>query len=349
MISCSGGNMFTVPYSCRKNLSRNLLLLLVITSMLFAGCGDGNSKNELDISDDLIDESAIFENSSDFVYDNSQNLVKGKNTSNTYMIGLLKEKIATEPENTTLLNNIGFEMYKARRFEEALAYFNKALELDPEMGACHNNMGLIYFQQGLREKAAEAFQKCIDVDPDFVQAYSSLGLINFRLGRMTEAKTALSKALELNLKQTSELTEKMTVLKDKVVTDEDTKTLQSMEQELATKRSNDSISHNNLGLIYYQEQNFDKAEEHFIKALEADTKISVCLYNLGMIAMQKKNLTRARDYFRKYLAIYPDQINARAKLQEIEVALMNMAGSGEHPNTPAPAPAPMGLRVPDSQ
>jgi len=325
------------PY--RRESILLLIMTLLLTLCLATGCDGDSKKQELDISDDLIDEASIFENSSDFVYDNSQNLVKG--SSDRDMIGLLKQKISKDPKNTTLLNNLGFEMYKARKFEEAITYFDKALKIDPQMGACYNNMGLVYFQQGLKEKAVEAFQKCIQVDPEFVQAYSSLGLINFRLGLFSEAKKSLSRALELNKIQTKALVENIDALKDKVVSEEDAKNLQAMEQELVTKRSNDAISHNNLGLIYYQEQNFDSAEEHFTAALEADTKISVCLYNLGMIAMQKKSWTKARDYFSKYLAIYPDQINAKAKLHEAEVMLLNESG-------PQPV-KPAGLNLPDPQ
>lgn len=76
----------------------------------------------------------------------------------------------------------------------------------------------------------------------------------------------------------------------------------SKAKELAQKIEPESMRHNMLGVLFYQENELDKALEHFQKALKLDPTNDDVLFNLSKVLFEKKNffeswryLTRIKD------------------------------------------------------
>jgi tetratricopeptide (TPR) repeat protein len=306
-----------------KTLFKKTLLLLFITLFILSAGGCKKEKNaDLEISDEFLDETQVFSNNSDFVYDNSKKIVGPDGVKDTSQdtVSILFNQLKRDPENPLLLNNIAFELYKAGKFDQALDYYYKALKNDPKMGTCYNNIALVYFQREETDKAIEMFKKCIEVEPEFVQAYSSLGLIYHRKKRPDEAKKYLDSALELNSKQISKVQEVINKGNHSAAA------LTELKKELAALLSNKAIAHNNLGLINYEEKNYKAASMHFQQALKLDSGIAVALYNLGMIALSEKNYAEAISLFERYLKLNPKQTNAIDKLNQAR-SLLNQQNS----------------------
>jgi len=57
------------------------------------------------------------------------------------------------------LNRRGEELFRAKRFEEALQYFGKAIELDPALSKAYHNRGEAYSKLGRADEARADFQK----------------------------------------------------------------------------------------------------------------------------------------------------------------------------------------------
>lgn len=282
----------------------------MITALLISGCGK-EKNTDLEISDEFLDENQVFSNNSDFVYDNSKKVIgpDGYRESSKFIEALLIQ-LKRDPQNPLLFNNIAFEYYKARNFEKALTYYKKALAINPKMGTCYNNMALVYFQQNKMDMAIEMFKKCIEVNPTFVQAYSSLGLIYHRQGETKKAKVNLNKALTLN-------NEKLLKIEDIITKGGLTATEnEEIKKEFDRLQSNEAITHNNLGLVHYEEKKYSTASIHFKKALDLDSDIGVAIYNLGMISMAEKKYPEAVTLFERYLKLNPKQFNALKKLEQ---------------------------------
>jgi tetratricopeptide (TPR) repeat protein len=69
-----------------------------------------------------------------------------------------------------------------------------------------------------------------------------------------------------------------------------------------------------LALIYYNQQNLDKAEEYTNLILKNDESNTQAMYNLGAIAASKGEKERAREIWNKLVTDYPkDEVTQLAK------------------------------------
>jgi tetratricopeptide (TPR) repeat protein len=82
------------------------------------------------------------------------------------------------------------------RFEQALADFDKAIELDPSYQWAIGQRGETYRQMGRFEQALADFDKAIELDPsdDWIQYLQSL--VHLSLGQTSEAYSYLRNAVE---------------------------------------------------------------------------------------------------------------------------------------------------------
>jgi type IV pilus biogenesis/stability protein PilW len=127
---------------------------------------------------------------------------------------------------------LGRILTRAGRFDEAIAEFKEALEMDivsaaahrglaeayqkkgmpgkaeetyktaidlrPGSWAGHNDLGRFYYQQGRYEDAAEQFRRVVEVTPDNMWGYSSLGAMYLLLDRRDEAEKMFRRSLEID-------------------------------------------------------------------------------------------------------------------------------------------------------
>lgn len=102
-----------------------------------------------------------------------------------------------EPSSTATLHNRGVALRSLGRFEEALASFDRVLASEPENHVVWFNRGLTLGRAGRFEEALDAFEHVLDLDPRHAAASYNKGRILEKLGRQEEAAAWLAKATEL--------------------------------------------------------------------------------------------------------------------------------------------------------
>lgn len=80
--------------------------------------------------------------------------------------------------------------------------------------------------------------------------------------------------------------------------------------EAVVNSPNSAFVHNNLGAMYYLDNNLVKAEQRFREALRLDPKQNLVHNNLGLIAAQAKKYSEAESEYKQELAIDPYYDNA---------------------------------------
>jgi len=139
---------------------------------------------------------------------------------------------ARYPDDSRIQGNLGAELDKAARYEEAILCYKKALELNPLYSYVHPAMArdlvkvgrldeaLTQYQLGLKDyptwpnllnsygnllagtgrldEAIVEFNKAIEQMPDYAEAYNNLGIALTRKGRSEEAIAQLNKAIEID-------------------------------------------------------------------------------------------------------------------------------------------------------
>jgi tetratricopeptide (TPR) repeat protein len=91
----------------------------------------------------------------------------------------------------------------SEKLEEAIALFDKAVELNQENATAYLNKGLALYYLKQKEAAKHAISKALEIDLKNLQAYNLKGMICFDLGEYEMAISAYDAAIELDPKDVS--------------------------------------------------------------------------------------------------------------------------------------------------
>jgi tetratricopeptide (TPR) repeat protein len=80
---------------------------------------------------------------------------------------------------------------------QAIAAYQRVLELDPERAAAHINLGTLHYNRQDYTMAEKHYRAAVAVDPRYALAYFDLGNVLDETGRVTEAIQAYNTALQL--------------------------------------------------------------------------------------------------------------------------------------------------------
>ncbi len=95
------------------------------------------------------------------------------------------------------LNDEGMRLYKEKKYDEAIAKFIEASNLDPHNALFANNTGFALYRAEKYDDAVTWLKKAIALDPNRAVAYVNLGDDYLKLQRNDDARQAYQKYLEL--------------------------------------------------------------------------------------------------------------------------------------------------------
>lgn len=81
----------------------------------------------------------------------------------------LNEVLIKKPNNTELLNNIANAMYETKRYDDALLFFSKLIELNPKDASSLFMAGMVFQKKGEKEKGQKICDKAIEMDPSLAR------------------------------------------------------------------------------------------------------------------------------------------------------------------------------------
>lgn len=113
--------------------------------------------------------------------------------------GVLAAKDAVKRNPTNFENHVelGIVYFDAERLDEAMAAFERAIELNPNAAAAYNGIGRIRYHTGPPEAAIEAYERAIALDPHTIDPFFGLGILySAQLGDYASALTAFQRGLE---------------------------------------------------------------------------------------------------------------------------------------------------------
>ncbi len=91
----------------------------------------------------------------------------------------------------------GVALVDARRFDEALACYRRALEADPNCVAAYGNLGNLLGVQRRLDEAATCFRRVIELDPNMPHAHHALAMIADQQGQLETAAAHYQRLLKL--------------------------------------------------------------------------------------------------------------------------------------------------------
>jgi Flp pilus assembly protein TadD len=81
--------------------------------------------------------------------------------------------------------------------QEAIASFEKAVELNPSSSFAENNLGLALIYDGQYDEAVDALEDATELDPVEPYMWNNLGMAYEHLDRLDEARDAYKQAVAL--------------------------------------------------------------------------------------------------------------------------------------------------------
>jgi tetratricopeptide (TPR) repeat protein len=179
--------------------------------------------------------------------------------------------------------NEGVQLFRARRYAEALDSFGKARQQDPRDADAELLSGLASWElRGLPE-AIDHFQRSIELRPSDSSARIHLCRAYWELGRFGEAATACRKAAEM--------------------------------------APTSSSAFNVAGSALFELGRFEEAQEMFLRAINISPTTAVFYYNLSGTQAAMGQLPEAVESVRTAIRLRPDFADARLKLGFYFIAL----------------------------
>jgi tetratricopeptide (TPR) repeat protein len=90
---------------------------------------------------------------------------------------LQKKELSPLQKESRLYRAQGLEQQNVGNIDDAMSYYQKAIETDPGYAVPYNDLGIIYEATGDMARAEDYYQKALTIDPNYVSAYSNLALL----------------------------------------------------------------------------------------------------------------------------------------------------------------------------
>ena len=231
----------------------------------------------------------------------------------------LKEREQSLKNNKALNDSFvgGMEALKAQKYDDAVAAFTKAAELDPKQHVVWANLAEAYFgqaksktgdeQTALMNKGFEAYGKALELKPDDAGYHNNYALALARGKKFPEAQAELTKAAQMD-------------------------------------PPNAGRYYYNLGALLVNNQQLEPAGDAFKKAIEADPNYADAYYQYGIYLISKASTAAdgkvtpqpgTKEAFEKYLALKPDGPYAESSKGMLSMISGQIATEYKNPDAPA--------------
>ena len=108
-----------------------------------------------------------------------------------------RELLKAYPQSPVTINILGATLQGQGKLQEAMANYNRAIQIRPNYANAYSNRGTALQELGKLEDALESCDRAIQIRPDFADAYSNRGAALQELGRLGEASENYRKAISI--------------------------------------------------------------------------------------------------------------------------------------------------------
>jgi len=189
---------------------------------------------------------------------------------------LWSDTVEKNPESWMAQTNLGIVLQQKGQKEEAIAHFQKALELDPNKFEIQNDLGHLLSVSGRLREAFPHLEKALEINPNYAEVHYNLGNALLRAGRVAEAIVQLQQALQIDPNHVPALS--------------------------------------NLGSAFLQTGRLDESLAHLQKALEIDPDFKAAHFNLANTLLQMGRTEEAVSHLQRVLAIDPNDAEAQKNM-----------------------------------
>lgn len=173
----------------------------------------------------------------------------------------------------------GLKLAKAGQLDEALAEFDKAVQLQPDFLPAHVEAAVVLTQKGMLAEAEARLNRAMALNPQHSRAQTSMGIVLGRTGRLDEARARFENALKIDPYYRP--------------------------------------AHSNLGRVLLQQGEVAQASEQFRAAVELDETDPQGHFELAQALVRREMLPEAIEQYRKTIELDPQAVEPRLALAKV--------------------------------
>jgi protein O-mannosyl-transferase len=172
--------------------------------------------------------------------------------------------------------NLGTVLARRGQFDEAIAHWQRSLEINSNDTQAHNNLGLVLARRGRLDEAITHYQQALNTEPNDPKFHRNLGTALISRGQPAQAVIHFRKALE--------------------------------------GMPDDARLHDFLGLALAASGHIDEAMVHYRKALEINPDDATAHGNLALALAASGKPGEGITHYRRALEINPDSVQIQNNL-----------------------------------
>jgi tetratricopeptide (TPR) repeat protein len=227
---------------------------------------------------------------------------------------LYKKILKKQPDNPDVLHMLGVLFCQRAQYDVSIKYIRQALQLRPsDLASAHCNLGVALMEKGQLDEAIAHYQKALDVNPLFGKAYCNLGNALRKKGQLDKAVTHCRKAIELNPSFDVAHYNLGNAFREKGLLDDAI----TYYQKAIELNPSFAKAHCNLGNALREKELLDEAITHCRKAIELNPSFAVAYYNLGSALREKGHLNEAVIHYQKAIELNPSFAKAHCNLGNV--------------------------------
>ncbi len=215
---------------------------------------------------------------------------------------LWRDNLAKNPDSYVGHLNLGIELFKQRRLDEALEQDQAAVALHPGGDHEQANLGTVLVEKGQYGEAIQHLESALTINPKYADAENSLGLAYFRMGEDDQAIAHYQKALQIKPDSLGIMMNLGSVLKREGRLNDAAQNYRAAAKQFPTEAE---PLHRLAGILIQQEQ-YAPALAVCQKAIKLAPQRADLLLDLGNMYMSQTNYVSAGDYYQQALKLQPD-------------------------------------------
>ena len=194
-------------------------------------------------------------------------------------LSIWQDAVAKRPSNPRAHDNLGIILARLGRTSEAIAHYERSLQLDPNVAEAHYNLANALWQTGNREKAIGQYHEALRLQPADIKALTKLGNVLQQMGRTQDAINLYEQAVQI--------------------------------------KPDYAEAHNNLGAALVDRGDIEAGIAQYEVALRINSDFVEAHYNLAL-ALERAGRTReAIGHLEAALRLKPDLNEARTALARL--------------------------------
>jgi tetratricopeptide (TPR) repeat protein len=212
--------------------------------------------------------------------------------------------VALNPNDSIAFTNRGNTLLDLNEFANAVASYDRAIALDPDLAQAHSNRGLALQALKRLDEAVESYDRAIARNPQLAHAHFNRGNALQELNRMDHALASYDRAIAIAPNYAEAYSsrgialQKLKRLDDAVFS----------HNHAITLNPNDPKAHSNRGVTLQYLRRLEDALESYDLAIALDPKYAEAYSNRGNILIDLKRLDEALLSFDRAIALNPKDV-----------------------------------------